>query len=170
MTVTFKWPALVVLDANILIKHVDPATSSDDIARLDHLFAMMHKHRSTIVVPAPCWSEYLVLADRAVSDATAKRSSVFIAPFDTVAAYECAKIERDAIDRGDKKGGMLGVRQSIKVDRQIAAIAKAKCVSLIVTCDHDLRKAGEAVNITVCDINELPLPASAMQQAIPFTV
>ena len=65
-----------------------------------------------------------------------QRAAVFeVRPFDTLAAIELAQMTREAIASGDKKLGEGAPYQKIKLDRQIAAIAKVAGARALYTDD-----------------------------------
>jgi len=103
----------------------------------------------------------LVLSGADGSDyfTTLTTSSVFqIAPFDTKAAVEAADAQSMAIASGDKKSGLSGTWQCVKVDRQIVAIAKTIGADRVYSDDGDVVSLAKAERISVVSVADLPLP------------
>ncbi len=118
----------MVLDTKCLVRwaKVDDTTSMDR-AKLDHLLAQVASARGRIILPAPVVAEFLVKTDLATTDwlaALERKASIVVAPFDRRCALECALLDRAALATGDKRGGRLEPWQRIKIDRQIAAVAR----------------------------------------------
>jgi hypothetical protein len=90
-----------------------------------------------------------------------QKGTVFkIEPFDTRAAIELAEMNKSHLAAGDKKGGIDAPWQKIKLDRQIAAIAKVAGAKILYTNDSGLKTTAESVGIKVIGVHELPAPAS----------
>jgi predicted nucleic acid-binding protein len=66
-----------------------------------------------------------------------------VVPFDTRAAIELAVMTRNAIDQGDKRGGVDAPWNKVKFDRQIVAIAKVAGATTIYSDDLQLRTFAE---------------------------
>lgn len=162
---------ICTLDANAIISWSDPKCNPLILAKLELLFETVHKDRGVILLPTPALAELLVLTNNATADwlnALQKRSAVRIAPFDLKAATECALIHRLADDKGGKrKGTKKGeAYQKIKVDRQIAAIARVHQSDLIVTNDENLAAISKFIGLRSLRIEELDTPDSAKQTTI----
>lgn len=115
----------ILVDANFLVAMVDPKLSTDDRARIDHLFETVEKAKGRIVIPMPAAAEYLVGADIAgveTLNRLERKAHILLAPFDRAAAFECAQLDRASIGAGDKRDGSTAPWQKIKIDRQIVAI------------------------------------------------
>lgn len=159
---------ICALDANALVLWASQRTEEHILARLDHLLETISASGGYIVLPTPSLSELLVRTDDATAawlNALQRRNSVRVAGFDMRAAAECAFIHRLAIAAGGKRHGTkVGEHyQKIKIDRQIAAIAKVAGAELIVTDDENLIKVGQHIGIATKRVLELDLPASAAQ-------
>lgn len=160
------FPRCVLVDANFLVACVDPKTSGDNKARIEHFFACAEKAKSKIVIPMPAVAEYLVLADTAAIETLQKlerKAFILMAPFDRAAAFECAQLDRAALGTSDKKDGILASWQKIKIDRQIVATGKAHGASLVISGDVGVRNNALRVGMFAKDIHELQLPDSARQ-------
>ena len=162
------------LDTNALILWSSTKTNELTIARLDNLFEIISKSGGVVILPTPAISELLIKTDSGTTAwlaALQRRSAVKVAPFDLRAAVECALISR--LGDGTKAGKRAGTKpgeayQKIKVDRQIAAIARVSGSDLLVTDDEGLIKICEFINIPTSRVVSLDLPASAMQSGLPF--
>ena len=138
--------------------------------RLKYLVENLENAKASIIIPTPALSEFLVLAARDgpayLSELT--NSEVFdIAPFDQRAAVEAAASQIKAMKDGDKKGGASGSWQKVKVDRQIAAIAKVNGVDELYSDDDDVVKLASALGIVVKGAADLPLPPQDPQLELP---
>jgi rRNA-processing protein FCF1 len=162
-------PKVIAVDANFLIALGHPKTSTDDNARINDFLERVQKSKVQIIVPMPAFAEYLVRADAAATLAMQtfeKRAYVRLAPFDRVAAVECARIDRLAIESGDKKDKAKDSWQKVKIDRQIISIAKANGAKMIISEDKSLRTHAHRNGISALFIRELPLPESAKQGSL----
>lgn len=163
----------MLVDANFLVAWVSPKTSKDDKARLEFFLSQAEKEKSRIIIPMPVVAEYLVRADEAgleFFNKIEKKAFIFLAPFDRVAAFECAQIDRAALLRGDKKDGVDAPWQKIKVDRQNLAIGKACGATLVISGDGDVRKTALRIGIAAKTIAELDLPDSARQADLDLVI
>lgn len=161
---------IVALDANCLVAWASPrATARDDRARLEHLLDTVVAEGGKLIIPTPAFAEFLVGVDEAAAawiNTLDRKRSVFVAPFDKRAAFECSLLDKAALGKGDKKGGRKEAWQRIKIDRQIVAVARVNQASLIVTNDTGLRASATTAGISACRIDELPLPDSTRQQSL----
>lgn len=168
-----SFPRCVLVDANFLVMLVSPDVSDDDRARIDHFLFNAEKSKARIVVPMPAVAEYLVGADAAAIESFNKlerKAHIFVAPFDRVAAFECALLDRAALGGGNKKDEVDAPWQKIKVDRQIIAIGKAHGATLVISRDDGVRKNALRVGISAMTVPELELPASAKQARLNLVV
>ena len=141
-------------------------------SRLDHLVDRVAGANGKIIIPAPALAEYLVGIDESAAEwinTLDRKKSIFIAPFDRRAAFECSLLDKAAINKGNKKAGRDEPWQKIKVDRQIVAIARVHQVSLLVTNDVGLRATATVAGMTPMRIGELDLPQSALQVPLPLS-
>ncbi len=162
---------ICVLDANALVLWANLSTEPRILARLDHLLDTIAKAGGRIVLPTPAVSELLVRTNEGTSawlTALQRRSTVSVAPFDLRAAAECAFIHRLAEKSGGKRQGTRNGEhyQKIKVDRQIAAIAKVSNAELLVTDDANLTAVCAFIGLATSRVSQLELPASAAQMTI----
>lgn len=75
---------------------------------------------------------------------------------------------RAAIERSDKRAGLVATWAKVKFDRQIVAIAKVFNATMIYTDDSDVRALAAAENIPVTGVAELPLPPPKTQMEMPL--
>lgn len=163
-------PKVVVVDTNFLIANADPKTSEDTRHRITHIFAIAEKTKTRIIFPMPAIAEYLVQADEGalnILNVSERKTFIFAAPFDRAAAFECALLERQARESGDKRDGSTIPWQKIKIDRQIIGIARAQGATLIITNDQNLKLNAMRFGILSIDIDEFDLPEDAKQRTLP---
>ncbi len=161
MNGSFAFPKVIAVDANFLIAHAHANTTDEDKSRIDYLLKRTEEYKSQLVIPMPALAEYLVRADEAaleILNLFEKKSCVYCAPFDRMAAYECALIDKLVIATGHKKNGQEAPYQKIKVDRQIVAIAKSLGVKLLITGDGGLRSTAQFAGIKSMLLQDLELP------------
>lgn len=168
---------MVVFDATMMLILMrpdvnvppDPKTSlpiEHAEARISGLVQELEKQKTKIIVPAPALSELLVRAGDSEQSLinTIQKSPVFrIAPFDTLAAIEVAAMTRQAMDNGDKRGGVDSIWAKIKYDRQIIAIAKVYGATAIYSDDNHIHTHGETAKIEVIRLSDLPVPKDLAQ-------
>lgn len=136
--------------------------------RVEALIDTHSESGDTVLIPAPCLAELLV----AVPDVSKvvhqiEQSPVFEpASFDTRCAIELAVVTRAAVDSGDKKSGIDADWQKIKLDRQIAVIAKVGKAQIFYTDDDDQTAFAEHLGLQVKHTWDLPLPHSYSQRKL----
>lgn len=163
---------MVVFDANVLVSLVSKSTSADDLARLHALIEELSKSRSYVSIPTPVLAEFLVRTDaatQAVLSSIERKSGVRVQSFDRKAAVECAMLDAKARLLGGKRGSAKNAPyQKVKVDRQIVAIAITNRADMIVSGDDTLIAVARDAGLLARKIEELPLPASALQRPLNF--
>lgn len=157
----------VLLDTNALIYLLDKRAQQHIQDRLKGQLEEVEKTRGQVVIPAPVIAEYLVnagAAGKALLAALLRSRYVEVAPFDHVAAEECAAMQIAACATGNKRHplGRDVAWQKVKVDRQLVAIAKVKGAS-IVADDGDVQAIAKAWGVRVQSVASLPLPDWAKQ-------
>ncbi|WP_427999953.1 type II toxin-antitoxin system VapC family toxin [Acidovorax sp.] len=157
----------VLLDTNALIHLLDQRAPQSIQDRLKGLLQDIEKSRGQVVIPAPVVAEYLVnagTAGKALLSALLQSKYVTIAPFDHLAAEECAAMHVAAKTRGHKRHPLPKDAdwQKVKVDRQIVAIAKVRATR-IVADDKDIHALAAAESFPVQTVGSLPLPGWAQQ-------
>lgn len=167
----------VAFDAVMLSLYLHPTAKpakqiSDVPARIQLLIDDLETEGAKIIIAAPILAEFLVVAgakDGAAYLAELTNSDVFeIKPFDTMAAVEAAEMHRQSSATGDKKAGSKSRWQVVKVDRQLAAIAKVNGVTCIYSDDDGVRKLAEAAGLACKGIGDLPVPAIDPQAKLDF--
>ena len=158
----------ILVDANFLVACIDQKISDEDKARIDNFFAEVEKSKSKIIIPMPAFAEYLVGAEIAgieTLNKLEKKAYVSVEPFCKRAAFECAQMDRAAInsDKKDKKDGSDLPWQKIKIDRQIIAIGKTHGASLVISSDGGVKANATRVGLDVLGISDLPIPEGAKQ-------
>lgn len=164
-------PAQVVVDANFLIAWLGKKTSHETRQRITYFAERANKAKVRIVVPVPALAEFLVYADTAAIEtlnALDRKSAVYLAPFDRMAAFDCAQLDRASLGAGDKKDGATDAWQKVKIDRQIVAIGKSLGAGLIISNDGDVRSNAIRAGMRAITLDELELPPSAAQALLDF--
>jgi len=134
--------------------------------RINYLVRLLEQEHTKIIIPTPVLSEILVRAGTAGPEYLAQinAESVFrTVAFDERAAVEVAAMTKNAIDAGDKRGGVDATWNKIKYDRQIVAIAKVEGAVALYSDDLGVRTFGKRAGLTVIGSWELPLPPEDSQ-------
>lgn len=159
----------VVLDNNALIALLNPKASRDMKSRLKGLLKEVEDSKGLVLIPTPVLTEYLSRTPerdlrRKLMDGLRTSRWVAIAAFDEVAAEECAIMETSARLTGDKRTPLPATAhyQSVKVDRQIVAIAKVR-KALLVTGDDGALSVATWANVRAVKVEALPIPESERQ-------
>jgi hypothetical protein len=129
--------------------------------RIRHLVKELEVAKARIAIPTPVLGEFLVVAgdDGGEYLTVLTTTSVFqVAPFDEKAAIEAAAAQRLAFETGDKRSGLSGTWQCIKVDRQIVAIAKTTGAERIYSDDGDVINLAKQEGLEAVSVADLPLP------------
>lgn len=162
----------IVLDNNALVYLLNPAAPRDVRARLKGLLAEVEGSRGQVLIPTPVLTEYLSHAPehelRQTLMARFRTSRwVEVVPFDELAAIEAADMHIKATTGGDKRAPLDASApwQSVKIDRQIAAIAKVRRAR-IVTGDGDVLAVAAWAGIVAVKAEDLPIPESERQLLI----
>lgn len=167
----------VAIDASVLAflfddKVLAPAgpdgnTIGDCQARLTHLIVELEQAKATLIIPTPALSEVLVYAGDAAAawlGALTGLRCVKIAPFDTLAAVECAAMARERLTHLRPADT---TKRKAKFDEQITAIALVERADEILSDDvHIRRLVGD--KMTVRGIADLSLPPSDPQMGLPL--
>jgi len=129
--------------------------------RVEYLLECLAESEERVILPAPAFAEFLVLAG---SDApkylsAIRDNAIFrIEPFDEKASIELADMEITARAAGNKRGGAGDSEwQKVKFDRQIVAIAKSHGVSRIYSDDPHIHNHGKDCGIQVLALSDLPV-------------
>lgn len=162
----------VAIDASVLAFLFDDSVSapighdgkliSNCQARVEYLITELQQAKATLIIPTPALSEVLVYAGEAAPawlGTLAGLRCVRIAPFDTLAAVECAAMARDRVTNGRSEDVS---RRKAKFDEQISAIALVQRADEILSDDDHIRRlVGE--KMTVRGIADLSLPPEERQ-------
>jgi predicted nucleic acid-binding protein len=160
---------MVVFDNSIfcLVLHPDARARSgvdSPRERVAFLLDSLREQKEAIILPAPAFAEFLILAGEDAPKYISKirENSVFrIEPFDDRAAIETAQIEIEARKKGSKRGSADGEEwQKVKFDRQIVAIARVNNAKIIYSDDPDIAKHGKDCDVEVISLSSLPMPPS----------
>ena len=125
----------------------------------------MQQARATLIIPTPALSEILVYAGEAAAEwlsILAGLRCVRIAPFDTLAAVECAHLAHSRMVDGRPTDV---TKRKAKFDEQIIAIAIVEEADEILTDDVHIRRL-VAGRMTVRGIADLPLPPEDRQMGL----
>lgn len=161
----------IVIDTNVLVQIMRNERSTDlrhpetgevidrpferASALVDHVDAV----GGLVVIPAPVLSEYLFGIDKksfqAHLDVINSVKSIEVAPFDDIAAIECAMLVSDS---EQKQLDPDATKAKLRVDRQILAIAVASRVSEIWTHDIGLTKKAESMGLSVKSLADIGPP------------
>lgn len=162
----------VVLDSNALIYLLNPKANRDTRARLKGLLKEVESSRGQALIPTPVLTEYLSHAPESelrqkLMDAFRASRWVAVVAYDELASIECVEMHIRAKGEGDKRAPLpvSSPWQSVKIDRQIVAIAKLRKAS-IVTGDADVLKVAEWAGIKAVRAQDLPIPESERQLTI----
>lgn len=137
--------------------------------RIEYFIKTLEQSGDKVVIPTPALSEYLVRAEEAGVERLhyLQNKAVFqIADFDSLAAVELATLNREAIKKGDKMGGVVEPWQKVKLDRQIVAIAKVAGESVIYSGDPKLHAFAKEAGLQPFSLHDLELPPEDAQQKL----
>jgi hypothetical protein len=165
---------MVSIDSNFLslllypgAKAPDDPVSGKSIERLadrmENLITELDDSDERIIVPTPVLAEFLILAGKdgpEYLNKIATTKTFLLKPFDEKAAIELAAREIADRVKGDKRGGVKGDWQKIKIDRQIVAIAKVNSAHTIFADDRGVRAFAKKLDMKVVGSWELYLPPS----------
>lgn len=127
--------------------------------RIAYLVEQLRESRSRILIPTPVLAEFLTFASADYLDEINSSAHFEVAPFDQRAAIEAGSAMRQArFGSGGKKLGLDATWQKVKIDWQIAAIAKVGGAAVIYTTDSDFSTIAEAFAITTAHVADLELP------------
>ena len=130
--------------------------------RIEYLVEQLRVQSARILLPTPVLAEFLTFASSDYLADINKSSHFEIASFDQRAAIEAAAELRRVLAAGkDKKSGVAGSWQKVKVDRQIVAIARVAGAGRIYTTDSGVATLARESGIIPVHVADLPLPPSA---------
>lgn len=135
-----------------------PVSRAQD--RISHLVEQFREAGSRILLPTPVLAEFLTFAAADYLSIINASASFEVAPFDQRAAIEVATALRKAKAGPGKKLGLDAKWQKIKVDWQVAAIAKVGGADTLYTTDSDLGTIAAEFKIKAIHVAALDLPPS----------
>lgn len=133
--------------------------------RINALVDRHSKQGDTILVPTPCLAELLTAVPdvvKAVAEID-RASAMETAAFDARCAIELGIETQKAFQKGDKKSGSSEAWQKVKIDRQIAVIAKVGGAEIFYTDDANQTKFASMLGMTVKHSWDLDLPPQYAQ-------
>lgn len=161
---------IVAADASVILHLIDPSLPApsdpegNPVAncqeRIEHLLNLMAKRGDQLVIPTPALAEMLTKAGVAGNDWLSVlhgKRAIRIAPFDEMAATECAALARSRKARNPSSN-----RNKAKFDEQIVAIAVVSRAEQILSDDRDIHALAPA-GIEVRGIADLELPPQSAQ-------
>lgn len=178
---------IVAFDSSMLLLYLDPECSApsepdaegkhqpvpDAHDRVAYLVEQLESKKASIIVPTPVLSEVLSGAGAARDswlDQLQRSARFRIAPFCTLSAIELAEIERQARQKGGKKGPTPdSAYQKVKFDRQIVAIARVNQAEAIYGNDGDMRAHAELAGIPYYRCNDLAKRPQDSQTELQLT-
>ena len=132
--------------------------------RLDLLLTDLKEKATTIMISAPVLAEFLTRAGKAEQQYLnffhAQETPYLLVPFDTDAAVQLAAINKNALQRGDKRAGATDGWQKVKYDRQIVAVAEVNGAQSIYSDDRKLCRLAQRIGMETTSSWQLPTPPS----------
>ncbi|WP_085646750.1 MULTISPECIES: type II toxin-antitoxin system VapC family toxin [unclassified Pseudomonas] len=152
---------MVILDTNALVLFFGKRLNSDDSLRMQGLFHALRAKRESIGIPAQVWAEFLDQAGERelIETQTIFKTAAFrLLPYDLKAVMETVEVVKAGRSARKAIKGEKRPRQSVKVDWQIIAIAKANGARLLITNDVDMLAESQRSGISSMRICDLPIP------------
>jgi hypothetical protein len=133
--------------------------------RIEALVDDLSRKNGTLLIPAPALAEALCAAEaiEAYFDDLQQYSAIEVAPFDSRAAYELARVIRNAIASGDKRSSQTGTWQQVKMDRAIVAIAVSRSATTFYSDDPRQINFAKLAGLDVKSTWDLGLPEEYAQ-------
>lgn len=141
----------------------DPSTGKPVHRAKDRIAYLVEQFReagSRILIPTPVLAEFLTFAAPDYMAVINSSAHFEVAPFDQRAAVEVARAIQKARAGLGKKLGLSATWQKIKVDWQIAAIAKVGGAGTLYTTDSNLSTIAAEFKVNAVHVADLPLPPS----------
>ena len=129
--------------------------------RMSHLVEQLREAGARILIPTRVLAEFLTFADPEYLAVINSSAHFEVAVFDQRAAIESARAIKKAKSGPGKKLGLGAGWQKIKLDWQIAAIAKVGGADTLYTTDSDLGTIAAEFKIKTIHVADLDLPPSA---------
>jgi predicted nucleic acid-binding protein len=107
--------------------------------RIESLIDEIAAKNGTLIVPTPALAEVLCILDAPEDyvNELQNRACIRVAAFDTRAAITFSRLIRAAKAQGDKRSGVAGPWQNLKMDRQIVSIAKTNGATIFYSDDDN---------------------------------
>lgn len=171
---------MVVFDTSILVLSLDPDNARPPKdprsgkalthckARIDYLIERLSASGTSILVPTPVLSEYLIKAGPnkyEYANKIVKARHFVVADFNLRAAIELTMLA-DA-DLSNPSLNETATKAKIRFDRQIVAISKANGAQSIYTCDEKLARFARVNGIHTAMAWDLPEPPPAEPDLFP---
>ncbi len=133
--------------------------------RIESLIDEIDDAKGTLIVPSPALAEVLCVLDPPDDYIVQLQSysCIRIVGFDVRSAITFARDIRAAISNGDKRSGVIGAWQHVKMDRQIVAIAKAHGATTLYSDDDKQTRFAHLVGLAVKHSWELTLSPERAQ-------
>lgn len=135
--------------------------NSEDSLRMQGLFQILRAKKESIGIPAQVWAEFLDQAGEGELSATQnifKTTAFRLLPYDLKAVMETVEVVKAGRSARKTSKGEKRPRQSVKVDWQIIAIAKANGARLLITNDVDMLAEAKRSGVLCARICDLPIP------------
>ncbi|KTG25376.1 hypothetical protein AWR38_00990 [Idiomarina sp. WRN-38] len=160
---------MIALDTNFIIRFILGSGGAEASQLNIHVSRLLHElSESRFLIPTPALSEVLTRLSHEEMVTVCKLFSgsknFIIQPFDMASSVEAALAAKKAMQAGNKKSGSTEPWQKVKIDFQIAAIAKVHGASCIYTHDTDIQKIAPLFDIEVSTLTDLPLLPSESQR------
>lgn len=152
---------MVILDTNALVLYFGRRLNSEDNLRMQGLFQILRAKKESIGIPAQVWAEFLDQAGERELNATQsifKTTAFRLLPYDLKAVMETVEVVKAGRSARKSSKGEKRPRQSVKVDWQIIAIAKANGARFLITNDVDMLAEAERSGVSCAKICDLPIP------------
>lgn len=136
--------------------------------RVDSLIDRISAANGRLIIPAPALAEALCLVRPPSSyvEKIQEFGCIDLVGFDAKSALVYAETIQAAKAAGDKRSGVPGDWQEIKIDRQIVAIAKAHGATEFYTDDAPQASFARMAGLKVIHTWELPLSPERAQKAL----
>lgn len=125
------------------------------------LFQILRAKKESVGIPAQVWAEFLDQAGERELNATQsifKTTAFKLLPYDLKAVMETVEVVKAGRSARKASKGEKRPRQSVKVDWQIIAIARANGARLLITNDTDMLAEAKRSGVTCARICDLPIP------------
>lgn len=162
---------MVALDTNFIIRFILGSCAAEASQLNVNVSRLLHESsESKFLIPTPALSEVLVRLSQEemilLCSMFSRSRNFVIQPFDMAASVEAALASKKALDKGNKKNGSSERWQKVKVDFQIAAIAKVHGANCIYTHDSDIDKIAPLFDLEVRNLSDIPMLPSEAQSDI----